>query len=79
MDAPRGRRASPLPEGLNVDLLNVPVIGKRLRKTRINALVDQLAAHEWAMRDICAALLDLSDPDDDLAVEVKQLLATLDG
>jgi hypothetical protein len=55
------------------------VIGKRLRKARINALVDQLAAHEWAMRDICAALLELSDPDDDLAVEVQQLLATLDG
>lgn len=62
-----------------MDLLNVPVIGKRIRRARINALVDQLAAHEWAMRDICAALLDISDPDDDLAVEVRQLLATLDG
>ncbi len=62
-----------------MDLLNVPVVGKRIRRARINALVDQLAAHEWAMRDICAALLDLSDPDDDLAVEVRQLLATLDG
>jgi hypothetical protein len=62
-----------------MDLLNVPVVGKRLRKARINALVNQLAAHEWAMRDICAALLELTDPDDDLAVEVEHLLATLDG
>jgi hypothetical protein len=62
-----------------VGLLNVPVIGKRFRKARISALVEQLSAHEAAMRDLCAELLELSDPGDDLAVEVLRLLTTLDG
>ncbi len=49
------------------------------RKRRINRLVLQLTGLELAMRDVSAALLELTDPGDDLHVEVIRLLQALDG
>ena len=59
--------------------IHVPVIGKALRRRRINQLVDQLGDLEANMRDVCAALIELTDQNDDLHLEVLQLLKALDG
>jgi hypothetical protein len=59
--------------------IRVPVIGKALRRRRINQLVDQLGDLEANMRDVCAALIELTDQNDDLHLEVLQLLKALDG
>lgn len=59
--------------------MEIPVISKAARRRRINNLIDRLSAHEAAMRGIAAALLELSDPDDDLSAEVRRLVAALDG
>lgn len=59
--------------------IRVPVIGKALRRRRINQLVDQLGDLEANMRDVCAALIELTDQNDDLHVEVQKLLSALDG
>jgi hypothetical protein len=60
-------------------LFRIPVIGKALRRQRINELVDDLSELEGAMRDVCAALMELTDPNDDLHVEVVRLIKALDG
>lgn len=57
----------------------VPVVGKALRKRRINALVDQAAKLENEMRDVLAALIELTEPNDDLHVEVVRIVKALDG
>jgi hypothetical protein len=57
----------------------IPVIGRAYRKHRILVLVDEMAEHEQAMRDIGAQLLELSDPNDDLAEAVERLLLALEG
>ena len=59
--------------------IRVPVIGKALRRRRINQLVDHLGDLEANMRDVCAALIELTDQNDDLHLEVLQLLKALDG
>lgn len=57
----------------------IPLISRAVRRHRINALVEQLGDYETAMRDVCAALIELTDPADDLHVEVQRLLEALDG
>ena len=57
----------------------VPVIGKALRKRRINQLVSQLGDLEACMRDVCAALVELTEQNDDLHVEIVRILKALDG
>jgi hypothetical protein len=59
--------------------IRVPVIGKALRRRRIDQLVDNLGDLEASMRDVCSALIELTDQNDDLHVEVLQLLKALDG
>lgn len=59
--------------------LNVPVIGKAFRKRRINRLIVTMSGLELAMRDACAALIELTEPDDDLHVEIVRILKALDG
>lgn len=49
------------------------------RKRRLYELIDRMGALEEEMRDVSAALLELSDPDDDLAAEIRRLIAALDG
>ena len=58
--------------------IRVPVIGKALRRRRINQLVDHLGDLEANMRDVCSALIELTDPNDDLHVEVVRLIQALD-
>lgn len=60
-------------------LFRIPVIGKALRRQRINELVDDLSELEGEMRDVCAALVELTDQNDDLHVEVVRLIKALDG
>ena len=60
-------------------IYRIPVIGKRLRRERINALVEELSDLEGGMRDVAAALIELTDPNDDLHVEVVRLIQALDG
>ena len=60
-------------------IYRIPVIGKRLRRERINALVEELSDLEGGIRDVAAALIELTDPNDDLHVEVVRLIQALDG
>jgi uncharacterized coiled-coil DUF342 family protein len=65
--------------GVEVNVYRIPVIGKALRLQRVNQLVEDLSELEAEMRDVCAALVELTDPNDDLHVEVVQLIKALDG
>jgi hypothetical protein len=62
-----------------MNIYRIPVIGKRLRRERINALVEELSDLEGGMRDVAAALIELTDKGDDLHVEVVRLIQALDG
>ena len=62
-----------------MNIYRIPVIGKKLRRERINALVEELSDLEGGMRDVAAALIELTDPNDDLHVEVVRLIQALDG
>lgn len=62
-----------------MNIYRIPVIGKKLRLERINALVEELSDLEGGMRDVAAALIELTDPNDDLHVEVVRLIQALDG
>lgn len=55
------------------------VIGRRRRLQRIHQLIDELGRWEEEGRGILSSLQELTDPDDDLAVEVARLVAALDG
>lgn len=62
-----------------MNLYRIPVIGRALRLQRINDLVEELSELEGDMRDVCAALIELTDKDDDLHIEVARLIQALDG
>jgi hypothetical protein len=62
-----------------MNMYRIPVIGRALRLQRINDLVEELSELEGGMRDVCAALIDMTDPDDDLHVEVVRIIQALDG
>jgi hypothetical protein len=62
-----------------MNIYRIPVIGKRLRRERINALVEELSDLEGGIRDVAAALIELTDKGDDLHVEVVRLIQALDG
>ena len=61
------------------NLYGVPLIGKVFRRQRIEQLTTLLGHHEDQMRGLAAQLLELTEPGDDLAVEVLRLLEALDG
>lgn len=56
----------------------IPFLGPLLRKRRAAALVEELGALEMEMRDVCAQIIEITDPGDDLHLEVLQLLTALD-
>lgn len=51
---------------------------RRGRMKRIDALLEQLADQEIALRDTCAALLDCTDEGDELSLEIRRFLDQLD-
>lgn len=57
----------------------VPVLSKLLRRRRMDHLLDHLGELEAQMRGTVAALQELTEPGDDLAVELERLLQALDG
>lgn len=57
----------------------IPLLSRLMRKRRMALLIDAIELHEGALRDACAALIELTDPDDDLHLEVQRLLEALDG
>jgi hypothetical protein len=57
----------------------ITVMSNAARKRRIDRLVLQLTGLELSMRAAAAALLELTEPDDDLHVEVVRLLQALEG
>jgi hypothetical protein len=59
--------------------MRIPLISRALRQRRIHGLVDRIALHEAVLRDYCAQLIELTEPEDDLHVEVRRLLEALDG
>jgi len=59
-----------------IPLLSAMTRLQRLR--RVRGLVDRLEAWEQEGRDLLAQVLDLSDPDEDLACECRRLLEHLD-
>ena len=58
--------------------MKVSLFRGRARKNRIDALVEEISHHERQMRNALAALIDLSDPGDDLHMECRLLLERLD-
>ncbi len=54
------------------------LLGRKSRRQRIDELLDQLAAQEEDLRNTCAALLDITDKDDELALEIARFLDQLD-
>jgi thioredoxin-like negative regulator of GroEL len=44
---------------------------------RVLCLIEKLEFHQRRMEDILSAILDLSEPGDDLAVECRRLLSCL--
>ena len=56
----------------------IPLISLRNKRKRIRALVDEVSHHERQMRNAVAALVELTDPGDDLHVECLRLLEQLD-
>jgi hypothetical protein len=59
--------------------MRIPLISRAWRQRRVNKLVDRIALHEAEIRDYCAQLIELTEPQDDLHVEVRRLLEALDG
>jgi hypothetical protein len=57
----------------------IPLISERSRKRRVDRIIREMEGYETAMRDRCAQLLELCDPQDDLHTEVRRLLEALDG
>jgi len=61
-----------------MNLNSIPLLGPLFRKRRAAALVGQLGLLELEMRDVCAQIIEITDPGDDLHVEVLELLKALD-
>lgn len=59
--------------------MRIPVISSRLRKKRIDALVEEVSHHERQIRNAMACLIELTVEGDDLHVECRRLLEALDG
>jgi ferritin len=59
--------------------MRIPVISPRLRKRRIDSLVEEVAHHERQIRNALASLVELTVEGDDLHVECRRLLESLDG
>lgn len=62
-----------------MNINSIPLLGPLFRKHRAAALVDRLEFLEQEMRDVCAQIIEVTDPGEDLHVEVLQLLKALDG
>lgn len=58
--------------------MRLPLMAKLHRKKRMQVLLDAIEHHEIGLRDACAALIELTSPDDELHLEIKRLLASLD-
>ncbi len=54
-------------------------ISRRIRRARLQALVLRLERLEKETRDACAAVMELTEPEDDLHVAVRLLVEALDG
>ena len=52
---------------------------RRHRRTRVLELVSELEQWEREGRNLLAALLEITEETDDLAVEARRILETLDG
>ena len=62
-----------------MNLNSIPLLGPLFRKRRAAALVHELSDLEAEMRDVCAQILEVTEPGDDLHLEVLQLLKALDS
>ena len=61
--------------------MQLPIIRgmiRRHRRSRVNALLGELEQWESQGRGLLAALLEITEPDDDLAVEARRVLELLD-
>ena len=56
----------------------IQFLGRRGRRQRIDQLLDQLADQEMALRDTCAALIEITDEGDELSLEIRRFLEQLD-
>lgn len=61
------------------DLPRIRLMPRAQRARRSKQLVAELGRLEAQMRNVCAELLDLSDPGDDLGEAVARLLVALEG
>ena len=58
--------------------MRFPLMAKLHRKKRMQILLYAIEHHEIGLRDACAALIELTTPDDELHLEIKRLLEGLD-
>jgi len=58
--------------------MKLPLMAKVHRKKRIDFLIAAIGHHENGLRDCCAALIELTNPEDDLHLEIKRLLEALE-
>ena len=55
------------------------LLPRRKRLSRIRILTLQLAQHEADLRDVCAAIVELTEPGDQIHVEVQRILETFNS
>jgi hypothetical protein len=56
----------------------IPLLSRWSLKVRRQALLTEIEMHADCIRDLGHALLELTEPDDELAARVLDLLAALD-
>lgn len=61
------------------ELPRLRLMTRQERGRRSRQLVRELGQLEGRMRDVCAELLDLAEPGDDLGAAVGRLLVALEG
>lgn len=55
------------------------LLPRRKRLSRIRILTAQLSRHEADLRDVCAAIAELTEPGDQIHIEVRRILEAFDG
>lgn len=58
--------------------MEIRIVSRSKRQRQLVRLFREVAGYEVAMRDRCAQILELADPDDDFAGTARRLLEALD-
>ncbi|MDI9407152.1 MAG: hypothetical protein QM522_10690 [Chitinophagaceae bacterium] len=58
--------------------MEIRIISRGQRQRRLVRLFREVSGYETAMRDRCAQMLELADPDDDFTATARRLLEALE-